>query len=222
MNKDSTRNSLVFRYGFSSRKGLAKATAPYGTDDYRNPWFFKYLDDVRMNTCQDGNLAKVYETGERKIVPIVFLHGLCGTRTTYSQSCRDFASHGYMVLTLSHFDGTASYSRKKNGEERYWTSNVPHLDIEYRRSQIKTRKDEVEQLIDDIFTGGFLQDTLNFEANAQLDLERMVISGHSFGGVNAIECAYSDTRIKYLLTLDPWVWIIHEAISGGRFKVTQP
>lgn len=51
LKEDSSRNSLMFRHGYSSRLGLAKATAPYGTENYRNPWFFKYLDDVRMNTC---------------------------------------------------------------------------------------------------------------------------------------------------------------------------
>lgn len=73
----------------------------------------------------------------------MFLHGLCGTRTTYSQSCRDFATHGYIVFTLTHFDGTANYSRKRNGDEKYWSSDVPHMDIEYRRGQLKIRKEEV-------------------------------------------------------------------------------
>jgi hypothetical protein len=122
LSEDSNRNSLSLRHGYRSRLGLAKATADYGTDDYKHPWFFKYLDDIRMNTCQDGKLAQVYDSGENKLIPLIFCHGLCGTRTTYSQSCRDLASHGYCVYTLTHFDGTANYSKKKNGDELYWTS----------------------------------------------------------------------------------------------------
>lgn len=119
----------MLRHGYASRLGISKATADYGTEDGKHPWFIKYLDDVKLNTLQDGKLAKVYDSGERKIVPLVFSHGLCGTRTTYSQSCKDLASHGYCVFTLSHFDGTASYSKKKSGEDRYWSSNVPHMDM---------------------------------------------------------------------------------------------
>ena len=47
----SGRNTYYFRYGYTSRKGLAKATSSWGTEDHVNPWFFKYLDDVRMDTC---------------------------------------------------------------------------------------------------------------------------------------------------------------------------
>lgn len=65
LSKDSNRNSYLFRHGYKSRLGLAKATAEYGTDDYKHPWFFKYLDACRMNTCQDGKLAEVYESGQK-------------------------------------------------------------------------------------------------------------------------------------------------------------
>jgi len=84
ISNEPDRNSYMFRHGYKSRFGLAKATAPYETDDYKHPWFFKYLDTCRMNTCQDGKLAEVYYSGEKKLLPIVFSHGLCGTRTTYS------------------------------------------------------------------------------------------------------------------------------------------
>ena len=49
--KEPHRNSLIFRHGYKSRLGLSKCTAKYGTDDHKHPWFFKYLDDVRMNAC---------------------------------------------------------------------------------------------------------------------------------------------------------------------------
>jgi len=106
--------------------GVVRATSNYGTADHKHPWFFKYLEDIKMNTCQDGKLAEVYDTGQKKIIPLIFCHGLAGSRTTYSGSCRDLASHGYCVFTLSHFDGTANYSKKKNGEEKYWSSMIPH------------------------------------------------------------------------------------------------
>jgi len=99
-----------------------------------------------------------------KITPLVFCHGLAGSRTAYSGICRDLASHGFIVFTMSHFDGTANYSKKKSGHELYWSSEVPHRDIEYRRSQLQIRKREVTFLLDDILTSKFLHETLGFGA----------------------------------------------------------
>jgi len=61
--------------------------------------------------------------GAKEITPVFLLHGLTGTRTTQSGSCRDFASFGHIVFTMSHHDGTANYSVLKNGEEKYWSSD---------------------------------------------------------------------------------------------------
>lgn len=47
---NSKTNSYWFRYGYKSRLGLTKATSSWGTEDHPSPWFYKYLDDVRMNT----------------------------------------------------------------------------------------------------------------------------------------------------------------------------
>jgi hypothetical protein len=104
------RNSYWLRSGYKSRAGLAKATASWGTEDNVNPWFFKYLDDVKMDTVQDGILSKVFK--ERALVPMIYCHGLTSCRTLQSVSCRDFASHGFMVFSLDHHDGTCSYSRR--------------------------------------------------------------------------------------------------------------
>lgn len=56
MDKDEHRRSLTrqtnafwFRYGYKSRLGLTKATASWGTEDHPSPWFYKYIDDVRMD-----------------------------------------------------------------------------------------------------------------------------------------------------------------------------
>lgn len=78
--KESGRNSYWLRYGYSSRLGIAKGTAAWGTDDYMSPWFFKYVDDLKMDTCQDGNLSKVFES--RQLVPMIYCHGLVCNRTT--------------------------------------------------------------------------------------------------------------------------------------------
>ena len=46
---ESGRNSFYLRYGYKSRLGLAKITAPWGTEDYSHPFFLKWLDDIKMD-----------------------------------------------------------------------------------------------------------------------------------------------------------------------------
>ena len=44
------KNSYWLRHGYRSRLGLSKATSDWGKDNPSNPWMFKYLDEVTMDT----------------------------------------------------------------------------------------------------------------------------------------------------------------------------
>jgi dienelactone hydrolase len=68
------------------------------------------------------------------LMQTIFSHGLTCNRTAYSGICRDFASHGYIVFALDHFDGTTYYSRLFDGDYKYWSSNHDFLDKELRES----------------------------------------------------------------------------------------
>jgi len=109
--------------GSESREGVAKATANWGTEDNAHPWMFKYLEGATLNVVSEGPIAKDFE--KRALVPIVYVHGLTCTGLSQSGSCRDFASHGYIVFALDHFDGTCYYSKKKSGEVKLWSSMEP-------------------------------------------------------------------------------------------------
>jgi len=78
------KNTYWFRHGYRSRLGLSKATADWGKDNSQNPWMFKYLDEVKMGTVQEGKIAEIFSKNENadKIIPVFLLHGLTGTRTT--------------------------------------------------------------------------------------------------------------------------------------------
>ena len=69
---------------------------------------FKYLEQCYLNTVTDGALSPDFK--EQPLVPIVYVHGLTCTGTSQAGSCRDFASHGYIVFAVTHFDGSAYYS----------------------------------------------------------------------------------------------------------------
>ena len=127
------RNTRWLRHGNKSLRGLTRATADIGSTKHPPECVFQYLKRIKMHTCQNGRLAKVFEMptvsegltsslleragidnvqNTRELIPIIFLHGLAGSRTSQSGSCRDLASHGHIVFSIDHFDGSAYYSQK--------------------------------------------------------------------------------------------------------------
>ena len=117
-------------------------------------WFYSFTMKIKMDTCQNGKLSldfsprrrsratsctsicsgptrEQYDDNyvlqgllKRDLVPVIFLHGLAGSRTSQSGSCRDLASHGYIVFSLDHFDGSAYYAEKKDGSGKLWPLDV--------------------------------------------------------------------------------------------------
>ena len=153
------------------------------------------------------------------MIPLIFCHGLASSRTTHSGSCRDLASHGYIVFTVDHHDGTAYYSKTISGTEEYWPLDQELLDIDYRAKQLAKREIEVDELIKDILKEDFLQDTFGFPDGAQMETDKLIIGGHSFGGLTALSVAEKDQRIKAVFTFDPWIWTRNQDVLTNNFKI---
>jgi alpha/beta superfamily hydrolase len=77
-------------------------------------------------------------------------------------------------------------------------------------------------MLNDLHKPKFLSETLRFSDTAELNLDQLTMSGHSFGGMTAIQVAKDDDRCKNLFAIDPWLWIIHEKISDGSFTLNIP
>ena len=75
---------------------------------------------------KDGKMANDFTGGAaRQLIPIVYVHGLSCNGVAQSCSCRDLASHGYIIFSMDHFDGSCYISKKKSGETRFWSSMEP-------------------------------------------------------------------------------------------------
>ncbi len=64
--------------------------------------------------------------------------------------------------------------------------------------------------------------TLGFPENTKFNQEKIIASGHSFGGITATRAAYLDKRVKLCLTFDPWYFIYDDDIMKGIMKLEQP
>lgn len=99
----------------------------------------------------------------------VFSHGMAGTRTTYSSYLSELASHGMIIASVEHRDGSATYTqiRKRDSEKDEKIIEQDRLytkfdDLEFdekengeettiwdmRKSQVKLRKVEVLEALE--------------------------------------------------------------------------
>lgn len=55
-----------------------------------------------------------------------------------------------------------------------------------------------------------------------MDLSKLIIGGHSFGGLTALCIAEKDPRVKAVFTFDPWIWSRNQDILTNNFKISVP
>lgn len=61
---------------------------------------------------------------------------------------------------------------------------------------------------------------MGFPKGVSLDFSKLVVSGHSFGGITALASAARDTRIKAILTMDPWYYPYTDRME--KLKIQKP
>lgn len=141
---------------------------------------------------------------------IIFSHGLAGTRRTYSQYCGEMASRGFVVVALESRDGTAPstsiYNRAGHRKKRLdwiahdnleWSDGKERKSLQVRAEQLKLRVREVSAVLEALDAISSGKEVENFRASLQpdfdwrswrnrLDLQDVVMAGHSFGSATTI------------------------------------
>ena len=166
----------------------------------------------------DASLAKDFSTGHTKLVPVIFSHGLTGTRCFYSTIASEMASHGFIVYLMDHHDGSCGYTEKKDGEAVHFDASTPIYNYEDMHAKVKVRENESKLLIDYISAKNFAQDNLFMDNRVTLDLQKLLMTGHSMGGATALRVGNSDKRVKSILTHDPWLAPLSQEIVEGTFN----
>ena len=108
--KISNNNTRWLRDGDKTLYGLVKASSAYGDDKNHKPVsLFRILRKLNIDCVWRGKLSEDFSGNRRPLIPVIYCHGLSSNRTMHSGSCRDLASHGYIVFMLDHKDETSSY-----------------------------------------------------------------------------------------------------------------
>ncbi|MGN7383013.1 alpha/beta hydrolase family protein [Paenibacillus sp. SAFN-117] len=153
---------------------------------------FSHLENVVTHSHEEGKLA----AGEERFPVLLFSHGLTGFRNQNTFEVEELASHGYIVIGIDHTydaaatvfpDGRAALIRFAN------LSGFTRLDehIELWKGDIRFVLDMLERLDteDDRFAG-------------RMDLVRIGMFGHSYGGATAVQTLMEDERIKAAINMD--------------------
>ncbi|VDN03664.1 unnamed protein product [Thelazia callipaeda] len=167
----------------------------------------------------------------------IFSHGLSACRHFYSIYCSSLASHGYVVAAIEHRDCSAcwTYTLKideKTGEKIEIPVKVRKLkavddEFQLRNGQLHKRVAECIKtlhVLEELNLGQCTSDQENdkklllgndFEWSqfkGRLNMNKIYIGGHSFGGATALATAAFSTDFCGVVVLDGWMFPIEKEL----------
>ena len=150
---------------------------------------------------------------------LLFSHGLGGMKNQNSIQIEALVHQGYIVVAPDHAydanitvfnDGTiADFRSGSEGihtEEQFW---------EYRLPQLQKRTDDMNYIYNKV--------RLLTENKRSLwtyvDIEKIGVFGHSFGGSTSIMLAHSNSEIDAVFLLDPWTVPVPQRVIDTGLNV---
>ena len=152
---------------------------------------------------------------------IIFSHGLGGMRFQNTIQAEELASNGYIVLAIDHpYDANVTiFSDGTKALFQSW-SDPYHSEEERiveRTKQLEIRSADVRFVITKI--NHISQHDIESTFYKLIDIDKIGIFGHSFGGSTSIYSTWLDDRIDACLNLEGWFEPIpQEVIENGIEK----
>ncbi|NXC38068.1 PAFA2 acetylhydrolase, partial [Penelope pileata] len=157
---------------------------------------------------------------------VIFSHGLGAFRTVYSSVCMEVASWGFVVAALEHRDRSAAvtyFCTAEAGQEqwiRYQSVPQGQKEFYFRNNQAHQRAAECTralQLFRDISSGKFILNVLPQGFNLSvlkdsIDLGKVAVMGHSFGGVTAVLALVKEPGFRCAVALDAWMFPLENVL----------
>jgi len=173
-----------------------------------------HLDMISTNTRNDADCSEKLA----KYPVFIFSHGITGSRHLHQILFEHLASKGYIVFALDHsFD--ANLTIFPDGKIADYRSEITgHPDsILIREKQINTRAFDMGFIIDqirEIETG-----IIDSKLSGRLDLNRVALGGHSYGGATAILASHNHEIIKACVVLDGWISPIPDKVISEGINI---
>jgi len=158
---------------------------------------------------------------------IIFSHGLTGAPEIYYSFGEQAASHGFIVFSAYHTDKSSFFDYPSPAEISY-KSRPPEMkewgpeEKVWRENQLKRRVEDVKQLLNTFTQPEILEKYPSLSGLHHLmDLSRVSIVGHSFGGGTALAAVVTDPRIKGGISWDGWFFPCWEDLGALKTKETK-
>ena len=173
-----------------------------------------HLNMISTNTRNDVACSNKLE----KYPVLIFSHGITGSRHLHQILFEHLASKGYIVFALDHsFD--ANLTIFPDGKIADYRSEITgHPDsVLIREKQINTRAFDIGFIIDQIrkIETGIIDSKLS----GRLDLDRVALGGHSYGGATAVLASHNNEIVKACVVLDGWISPIPDKVISEGINV---
>ncbi len=149
---------------------------------------------------------------------VIFSHGITGSRHLHQVLFEHLSSQGYVVVALDHsYDCNLTiFPDGRIADYRSEITGNPDS-VRIRNKQINTRTKDIVFVLNQITK--IHHGNLKSKLNGKLNLEKIAVGGHSYGGATAIQSAKTDKRIKTCFVLDGWINPVPKAtIERGMQK----
>jgi pimeloyl-ACP methyl ester carboxylesterase len=165
------------------------------------------------------NGAEAAQAAAERLPVVVFSHGLGGSSAMYASQCTDLASHGFIVVALTHTDTSASYVARRLPSDppvpyrHVEVFNATEEDINFRRVQIRLRVNEISRVLDALAAG----EGSFAHIRDRADMDKVALVGHSFGASTVVSAGIQyPGRVKAVVAQDLWTGPFStETIHGG-------
>jgi len=177
-------------------RNASKMTAGISSQMMDLPAFtLSHLGLIQTHSLLEAKLSDL----ESRYPVLIFSHGMIGYRNQNMFQVEELASHGYIVIGIDYAyeaaasvypDGRVALSKIS----RTLTSNAQYdKHIPLWTSDATFVLDQVEELNRNDSTGRF---------TGKIDLERIGMLGHSFGGAVTVQMLMKDARVKAAISMD--------------------
>ena len=174
-------------------------------------FFPRHLNHIYTNSFKNIPIIK----SDQLMPVVVFSHGITGTRHLHQAMYEFLVSRGFIVIAPDHsFD--ANLTIFPDGHLADYRSDITgHTDsVNVRTMQMNTRVADISFILDQLVK--IQSGKIDAQINAKIDLERIAVGGHSYGGSTATVVSQRDDRIKACFVLDSWISPIpQETIDDG-------
>ncbi len=171
--------------------------------------FFKYLKYTESNSIKD---IAVSDQGNKYPI-LVFSHGFGSTRMQSYSQMEELASHGYFVVSIDHTND-AGYTKFPDGREVMNRADAYSYSFNIEdEKDVKTRSKDVSFVVDQL-TKINKQDPQGL-FTGKMDIDRIGIFGHSYGGSTAAQVLLDDSRFSSGINIDG---PLHEPVASSELE----